>query len=87
MIEELKQKMIKAQDELNALCHGKKFTMRVPVRPDEDSDLVIAEGLCAGLTALGELERIQQALSPEAQSQQLSRGAEMIATERRRQID
>jgi hypothetical protein len=35
----------KAQDEVSALCNGKRWIMSVPAREDEDSDLVIAAAL------------------------------------------
>jgi hypothetical protein len=42
----------KAQDEVKALCHGKRWIMCVPARPDEDSDLVISGALRAAKNAI-----------------------------------
>ena len=35
----------KAMDEVSALCNGRKWRMCIPARPNEDSDLVIADAL------------------------------------------
>jgi len=44
-----------ARTEVRELCHGKKFTMRIPVQVT-DSDRVITDGLDVGTSLLDELE-------------------------------
>lgn len=35
----------KIRAEVSALCHGERFQMSIPVRPDEDSDTIICDAL------------------------------------------
>jgi hypothetical protein len=42
----------KAREEVSALCNGKRWTMSIPAREGEDSDLVIADALRKARSAL-----------------------------------
>jgi len=44
----------KARKEVSAICKGKKFLMSIPARPNEDSDIIICDGLRAGKEAVKE---------------------------------
>jgi hypothetical protein len=51
-------RLVMAKDEVTNLVNGKKFTVSIPARPDSDSDLVIGDGLRAGLEAYAEAMRL-----------------------------
>lgn len=62
----------RARDEVAKLCEGKRrWTMSVPARPNEDSDLIIADALDAG-------EKAVTALAA-AQAERDERTAELIS--------
>lgn len=55
--EEAREALDKADAMVHALCHGeRRWTMRVPARPDDDPDLFIGAGLYAARARLAALE-------------------------------
>lgn len=55
MLAQIAARVEAALDEVSALCHGKRWTMQIPARPDKDSDLVITGGLADVNYLLSEL--------------------------------
>ena len=50
---EWEDRIAKAQKMVAALCRGdERWVMRIPAQPEIDPDLVIADGLLAGLEAV-----------------------------------
>lgn len=58
-IEGIKAEVEQAREEVHALCNGKRWTMRVPARPDVDSDLVIARALDHERALLAYIEELE----------------------------
>jgi hypothetical protein len=87
MSEELKAKIEKAWDELNALCQGKKFRMCIPVQPD-DTDRVIGEGLRAGMDALEEIKHLRVGFAKlTADNKQLAEALRQVRIENHRECE
>lgn len=58
---DLTVRIAKAQNMVGALCRGDaRWVMRVPPQPDADPDLVIADGLQAGMEAVAALKARMQ---------------------------
>jgi hypothetical protein len=58
-LDAIKTRLEAARTELSALCHGKRWQMTIPARPDDDSDLVIGAALRDLRTLLTEVERLR----------------------------
>src|SRR5690554_4868061 len=66
--EEAREALDKADAMVHALCHGeRRWTMRVPARPDDDPDLVIGAGLYAARARLAALEAENERLRADAE--------------------
>lgn len=69
----------KAKDEVSELCGGKRWTMSIPARPQDDSDLVIADALAKSRDALrAAQERIKE---PEAKTVPMEMLMDMLMVE------
>ena len=44
-LDAIRARQERAHAEVSALCHGKRWQMMIPARPDDDSDLIIGASL------------------------------------------
>lgn len=59
-IPDLAERIERARNMVSMLCKRERdWIMSIPARPNEDPDLVIADGLRAGMDALEELSRLK----------------------------
>lgn len=60
--EELRRRIKRAQNKVSALCDGERWVMSVPALHDSDPDLVITDGLMAGIDATASAETLAREL-------------------------
>ena len=62
-LDAIRARQERAHAEVSALCHGKRWQMTIPARPDDDSDLIIGTSL-RDIHALRHNPRLPRRRSP-----------------------